>query len=217
MASDGNLPLTESINLSYASLSIFDAYHIVRRNNPEENNAITMITNAGSIVCLLNFTRSTSRRLGQNVILGVSHLINTIGNGMAAYAGKPDEDADVQQIYKYIFVYTRTYLGWRQEHDARQDWNCLIFLVMVGILFWLWTVGKRVFSKRQDANYKAAKVLIMTAGHATVLQSIRLSYSLTYAFNRVSSLDPVTGSFPTRLILMFGTQLCVFIIVLAGG
>ncbi|KAK7408445.1 hypothetical protein QQX98_009372 [Neonectria punicea] len=247
MASDGNLPSTESINLSYASLGIFgalfipalyitykhgkpgmicwpifvsyfplrfasDAYHIVRRNNPEENNTITMMTNAGSIVCLsltligmvyeaLNLTHSTSRRLGRKVILGVSHLVNTIGIGMAAYAGKPDENAD----------------GGVKNTMLDKIGNCLIFLVMVGVLFWLWPIGKRVFSERQDTNYKAAKALIMAAGPGTVLQLIRLSYSLTYAFNRVPSLDPVTGSFATRLILMFGTQLCVVIVVLVGG
>lgn len=149
----------------------------------------------------LNLTPSTSRRIGRKVILGVTHLTNTIGIGMASYAGESDEGAS----------------GGVKNTMLNKIGNCLLFLVMVAVLFWLWPVGKRVFSARHDANYKAAKALIMAAGPATVLQLIRLSYNLTYAFNRISVLDPVTGSFATRLILMFGTQLCVVIIVIVGG
>ncbi|KPM38568.1 hypothetical protein AK830_g7994 [Neonectria ditissima] len=247
MASDGKLPSTESVNLSYASLGIFgalfipalfitwkhgkagmvcwpifasyfplrfvsDAYLIIHKDDVQENNTITMMTNAGSIVCLsltligmvyeaMNLMPSTSRGWGRKAILGITHLTNTIGIGMAAYAGKPDEDADGGVVNTMLDK-----IG-----------NCLMFLVMVGVLFWLWPVGKRVFSSRHEGNYKAAKALIMAAGPGTVLQLIRLSYSLTYAFNRIESLDPVTGSFATRLILMFGTQLCVVIVCLVGG
>ncbi|KAH7020375.1 hypothetical protein EDB80DRAFT_562272 [Ilyonectria destructans] len=246
MASN-NLPSQASVNLSYASLGIFgalflpavfiawkhgkagiicwpifvsyfglrfasDAYHIMRRHDTQEENTVTLMTNAGSIVCLsltligmvyeaVCLIPTTSRRMGRKIILGVTHLTNTIGIGMAAYAGKadPDESEGVKNAM------------------LNKIGNLLMFGVMIGVLFWLWPAGKRVFSARQDVNYKAAKALIMAAGPATVIHLIRLSYGVTYAFNRIPSLDPVTGSFATRLVLMFGTQLLVVLVVLVGG
>ncbi|KAM5349517.1 hypothetical protein ACJ41O_006022 [Fusarium nematophilum] len=245
MANSGNLPSTESVNLSYASLGIFgallipavyitykhgkpgmicwpifvsyfglrfasDGYHISRRNDPEESTTVTMMTNAGSLACLSltligmvyeALVPSPSRRLGRKVILGVTHLANTVGIGMAAYAGEPDESAP----------------GGVKNENLNKIGNCLMFLVMLFVLGWLWPAGRRVFAARHEANYRAAKALLIAAGPGTVLQLIRLSYSMTYAFNRIPSLDPVTGSFATRLILMFGTQLCIVIVVEIGG
>lgn len=170
----------------------------------KRKRSLMIITNTESMdltqdrLCLIP---STSRRMGRKIILGVTHLTNTIGIGMAAYAGKadPNESEGVKNAM------------------LNKIGNLLMFGVMVGVLFWLWPAGKRVFSARQDVNYKAAKALIMAAGPATVLHLIRLSYGVTYAFNRIPSLDPVTGSFATRLVLMFGTQLFVVLVVLVGG
>ncbi|KAJ3524501.1 hypothetical protein NM208_g12041 [Fusarium decemcellulare] len=242
-----DLPSQNNINLSYAALGIFgvlllpsvyitwkhgkagiicwpifvsffglrfvsDAYLIIHKDDVEEPNTVTLMTNAGSIVCLsltligmvyeaVSIVPSPSRRLGRKIMLGVTHLANTVGIGMAAYAGKADENEP----------------GGVKNETLNKIGNLLIFLVMVVVLFWLWPAAKRVLAARQETNYKAAKVLLIAVVPGTVLQLIRLSYSLTYAFNRIPSLDPVTGSFATRLILMFGTQLFIVLVVIAGG
>ncbi|KAI8717609.1 hypothetical protein NCS52_00837300 [Fusarium sp. LHS14.1] len=247
MSTTNNLPSNNTLNLSYAALGIFgalllpsvyitwkhgkpgiicwpifvsffvlrfvsDAYLIIRKNDPEEPTTVTMMTNAGGIVCLsltligmiyeaVNLIPSQSKRWGRKIMLGATHLGNTVGIGMAAYAGKPDDDAP----------------GGVKDETLNKVGNILMFLVMVVVLFWLWPSAKRVFSARQEVNYKESKALIMAAGPGIVLQLIRLSYSLTYAFNRIESLDPVTGSFATRLVLMFGTQLCIVLVIIAGG
>lgn len=48
-------------------------------------------------------------------------------------------------------------------------------------------------------------------------QLVRLAYNTTYAFLRVPSLDPVMGSFATRLILLFFMQLAVAVVCVAAG
>ncbi|KAJ4327635.1 hypothetical protein N0V84_001884 [Fusarium piperis] len=107
-------------------------------------------------------------------MLGVTHLGNTVGIGMAEYSGKPDDDA----------------AGGVKNKTLNKIGNLVIFLVMVVVLFWLWPATKGVLSVRQEVNYKASKALVMTSGPGIVLHLIRLSYSLTYAFNRIPSLDP---------------------------
>jgi hypothetical protein len=46
---------------------------------------------------------------------------------------------------------------------------------------------------------------------------IRLAYNTTYAFSPIPSLNPVSGTFATKLILIFGTQLGATLAMVAGG
>lgn len=46
---------------------------------------------------------------------------------------------------------------------------------------------------------------------------IRLVYNTTYAFDRITSLDPVMGTFTTQFVLLFLLHLAVVLIAIAGG
>ncbi len=81
----------------------------------------------------------------------------------------------------------------------------------------MWPTWQRLSSVPSHPNFRAARYLILAAGAGMPFQLVRLAYNTTYAFIRVPSLDPVTGSFATRLILMFMMQLAVVLMASAGG
>lgn len=124
---------------------------------------------------------------------------------MTGYGGVPDPTASG---------------GVKNENFNRLGCSVAV-LAMCGVLVWLYFSGRRIlpFSQVTDpfANYQAAKWLLMAAGSGSIIMLIRLTYHLVYAFNQTPSLDPVTGSFATRLVLVFGTQLLIALVVIAGG
>ncbi|KAH6986670.1 hypothetical protein EDB80DRAFT_590106, partial [Ilyonectria destructans] len=175
-----------------------DAYYIINQYNTQKENTVTLMTNAGSIIYLL----LTLIDIVYKIILSVTHLTNIIGINIAVYIGKTDPNKS-EGVKNTILNKIR---------------NLLIFgVIVVGILFYLWPTEKYIFSTQRDINYKAAKALIMAAGPAIVLYLIRLSYSVIYTFNCTPSLNLVTRSFTTGLILIFGMQLYIVLIVLIGG
>lgn len=92
-----------------------------------------------------------------------------------------------------------------------------MLFVMFGICWWLWQTGKRLNSLGPHHNFRFAKHMFRAACAALPFQMIHIGYSLTYALNRIASLDPVMGSFATRFILMFVMQLGVAIALTVGG
>ncbi|KAH7014911.1 hypothetical protein EDB80DRAFT_748067 [Ilyonectria destructans] len=193
-----------------------DAYHITRRHDAEEYDAITIITSTGIIATLsltllgmiyegLNLVSLPSSRRGRKIVLGVTHFVITASTGMTGLGGVPDSTASG---------------GVKNENLNRLGCSVAV-LAMCGVLVWLYFSGRRIFPfsqvTDQFANYQAAKRLLMAAGAGSIIMLIRLTYNLVYAFNQTPSLDPVTGSFATRLVLVFGTQLLIALVVIAGG
>lgn len=150
---------------------------VIDSNRHDLRSVITSISqlNDGALTSnnSVNLIPCHSKRWGRKIMLAATHLGNTVGIGMAAYAGKPDDDAP----------------GGVKSENLNKIGNMHMFLVMVVVLFWLWPATKQVLLARQEVNYKASKALVMAAGPGIVLQLIRLSYSLTYAFNRIPSLS----------------------------
>jgi hypothetical protein len=93
----------------------------------------------------------------------------------------------------------------------------MLFVMIFGVGWWLWWTGKRVTAMKSHPNFIPARFLLLTACAAFPFQLVRLGYTLTYSFTPYSSLDPVSGTFATRLVLMFGMQMIVAVIVTVGG
>ncbi|GJC83626.1 hypothetical protein ColLi_06464 [Colletotrichum liriopes] len=87
---------------------------------------------------------------------------------------------------------------------------------MLGVCGWMWPTFKKIrFSS--SPNCRPAMLMLRATVVGMPFQLIHLAYTTTYAFNRISSLDPVMGTFATKLVLLFGTQLGVTIAMLGGG
>ncbi|PSR80517.1 hypothetical protein BD289DRAFT_62782 [Coniella lustricola] len=187
-----------------------DIYQIVNRNEPLQYNQVAIMTNAGSLACLslliigLVYEANmilplTVKSWTEKIILGVTHLANTGGIGVATYGGAPSPTGGVV------------------NENLNQIGNCLMLFVMFAICWWMWPTWRRISSLPSHPNHGAALALLYCAGIAMPFHLVRLAYNTTYAFNRIPSLDPVTGSFATRLILMFLMQAGVSVAAIWGG
>ncbi|KAK2590403.1 hypothetical protein QQS21_011908 [Conoideocrella luteorostrata] len=170
------------------------------------------MTNAGCLACLslalfgvvyeANIILPLPpQRWKEKIILATKHLVNTAGITMATYGGSPSASNP----------------GGVQNSTLNKLGNILMLAAILSLCWWIWPTGKRVFSSRSHPNYQPAKALLITAGAALPFQLVRLTYNSTYAFIRIPSLDPDMGSFETRLVLIFGTQLIVTMVLIGGG
>lgn len=141
------------------------------------------------------------KRWTEKIILGVTHLANTVGIALATYGGSPSATGSEGVA----------------SANLNKIGNCMMLFVMFGICWWLWQTGKRLNSLGPHHNFRFAKHMFRAACAALPFQMIHIGYSLTYALNRIASLDPVMGSFATRFILMFVMQLGVAIALTVGG
>ncbi|KAL1911106.1 hypothetical protein Sste5344_002904 [Sporothrix stenoceras] len=170
------------------------------------------MTNAGGLACLsltiIGLVYEANiilplppRSRTEKIILGVTHLANTGGIAVATYGGAPSATTESGVI----------------NNNLNQIGNCLMLFVMFTICWWLWPTWQRLMTVPNHPNFRNAQVLLFGAVGAMPFQLVRLAYNTTYAFLRVPSLDPVMGSFATRLILLFFMQLAVAVICVAAG
>lgn len=142
-----------------------------------------------------------TKPLVDRILLGVTHLANLVGISMAAYGNSPK--ASKPHGVKDVSI---AKIG-----------NCVMLVVMLMLLLWTLYAGKCIRNARSHQNYKKAKILFFTACAGLPFQTIRLTYSTTYAFSRISSLDPFMGSFATKVVLIFCMQLAVALACCCGG
>ncbi|CAK7218519.1 hypothetical protein SEUCBS140593_003574 [Sporothrix eucalyptigena] len=189
-----------------------DAYLIANRHTPETYNEVVIMTNAGSLACLsltiIGLVYEANiilplppRSRTEKIILGVTHLANTGGIAVATYGGAPSATTTTGVI----------------NASLNQIGNCLMLFVMFTICWWLWPTWQRLMTVPNHPNFRNAQVLLFAAVAAMPFQLVRLAYNTTYAFIRVPSLDPVMGSFATRLVLLFFMQLAVALACTTGG
>jgi hypothetical protein len=142
------------------------------------------------------------KRWTERIMLAVTHLAITAGIALATYGGAPKAGAK----------------GGVVAENLNQTGNCLMMFTMIfGLGWWLWQTKKRVMSLKSHPNFEPGKYLLLAACAALPFQLIRIGYNLTMAFTPYAVIDPFSGSFASRLLLMFGTQLCVAIAVTVGG
>ncbi|OHF02311.1 hypothetical protein CORC01_02304 [Colletotrichum orchidophilum] len=188
---------------------IADIYQVVKRNETLLPNQFNIMTSAGSLACLsltligivyeANIILPGSpKRWNEKILLGITHLCNTAGIGMATYGGSPSHE------------------GGLINNTLNQIGNCLELFMIFAVCAWLWPTYKKIRSSSRP-NCLPAMFMIRAAVVGLPFQLIHLAYTTTYAFNQISSLDPVMGSFGTKLVLIFGTYLGVTIAILAGG
>ncbi|KAL0940446.1 uncharacterized protein CTRU02_203209 [Colletotrichum truncatum] len=188
---------------------VADIYQIIKRDEPLLPNQVNIMTNAASIACLTLtligivyeaniILPSPPKRWTEKIILGVTHLANTAGIAIATYGGSPSPKGGVA------------------NENLNQIGNCLQLFVLFGVCFWMWPTYRRIRSA-SSPNCRPAMLMLRATVVGMPFHLIHLAYTTTYAFNRITSLDPVMGSFATKLVLLFGTELCTTLAMLGGG
>jgi len=124
-----------------------------------------------------------------------------VGVGMATFGGAP----------------SGTGAGGVVNQNLSQVGNCILLLVMLATCWWMWPTYRRTSSVPRHPNHPAARFLLCAAAATMPFQLVRLACNTAYAFTHEPSLDPITGSFATRLGSLFFMQLGVSLAALAGG
>lgn len=142
------------------------------------------------------------KQLTEKILLGIMHLAVTVGIILATYGGAPEPNSS----------------GGVVAEALNRAGNCLmLFAMLFGLGGWIWWTGKHVIALKPSASFQPARSLLLAACVALPFQLVRLGHSLTYSFTPYPMLDPISGAFVTKLILMFGMQLCAVISILVGG
>lgn len=162
--------------------------------NPEDELRLTLPSN----VLLPHPSR---RRWSEKIILGVLHLTNTTGIAIATYGGSP----------------SATNKGGVINQDLDRIGNCIMLVVMFSLCLWVYPTYTRIRTHYGHHNARRARILLITALAGLPFQSVRLAYNTTYSFLGILSLDPFLGSFASKFVLIFGTQLILVLSMLWGG
>lgn len=136
------------------------------------------------------------------IILGVTHLTNTAGIGMAMYGGAP----------------SATGAGGVTNQTFEQLGSLLMLWVLFAVCGWMWPTWKKVqrFAGNHP-NARPAKMLVFGAIGAMPFWLTRLGYQTLYAFQHPPALNPVMGTFATKLMLIFFPYVGASAALLAGG
>lgn len=136
------------------------------------------------------------------IILAVTHLSNTAGIGMATYGGAADSEG----------------AGGVKNQTLEQLGTLMMLWVLFAVCAWMWPTWKKVqrFSGYHP-NARPAKMLLLGGAAAMPFWLARMGYQTLYAFQHPAALDPVMGSFATKLVLIFLTYLGASAALLAGG
>ena len=142
-----------------------------------------------------------SGRWTEKIILGITHVVNTTGIAIATYGGSP----------------SATKKGGVINQELNRIGNCLMLVVMVSLYLWIYPSYRHIRAYSGHRNSGRARIILFTAVACLPFQSVRLAYNTTYSFRGIPSLDPYLGSFVSKLILIFGTQLILVLSMIGGG
>ncbi|OAQ96159.1 hypothetical protein LLEC1_02118 [Akanthomyces lecanii] len=199
--------------LSYLATRIAgDVYIVARRHEPGVGNTFTSTVDAGLVTCLtlalmgvVYEVNIVSRRkpqwLRQRIILGTDHLINIAGIGIASYGGTHDDSTES---------------GIKNAMLAKVG-HLVVVAALVMLCGWLGWTARHIWSIRSTRTYFGTYVMLLTGGVALGFHAIRVAHEVTFAFSRLGSLDPVSGSLATKLVLVYGAELCVVLLMIVGG
>ncbi|KAJ4422692.1 hypothetical protein N0V82_002696 [Gnomoniopsis sp. IMI 355080] len=144
-----------------------------------------------------------NKHLQEKIILGVTHLINTAGIGIATYAGSPSATGE----------------GGVTNQTLNRVGNILLIVVMVMVYVWMWPTWLKI--KRYTGvhpNVLPVRWLFFSTMVAMLFWLVRLISATTYAFDhQITTLDPVMGSYSVKLLLLFGTYFLASTALLVGG
>lgn len=144
-----------------------------------------------------------NKHMQEKILLGITHLLNTAGIGIATYAGSPSATGEGGVI----------------NQTLNRVGNILLLVVMVMVYAWMWPTWLKI--KRYSGvhpNVAPVRWLFFATTVAMPFWLIRLITATVYAFaHQITSLDPVMGSYQVKLLLLFGTYFFASTALLVGG
>lgn len=135
------------------------------------------------------------------VTMAVINLVNTAGIAMATYGTSPSATGAEGVQNKLI----------------GEIGNILLLLALGGIIAWFWPTWQRIRAHADHPNALYARWLLFAAMAATPFQVVRTVYNAVHAFTLDRSLDPIFGTFATKVVFLFLMHFIVAIILLVGG
>lgn len=93
----------------------------------------------------------------------------------------------------------------------------VVIAALVVLCGWLGWTARHIWSYRSTKTYFGAYVMLLAAGVAFVFHAIRIAHEVTFAFSRLHSLDPMGGSLATKVVLVYGVELCAVLLMIVGG
>lgn len=146
---------------------------------------------------------SKNNNLYHKLLLGVTHLTNTAGVGIATYAGSLSATGE----------------GGVKNQTLNRVGNLILIAVLLVVAGWIYPTWRKM-QRYQGVHPNVAPVrwLLYTTMAALPIWLIRLIGNTTYAFQHsITALDPVLGSYQTKLLLVFGTYFFASTLLLVGG
>ncbi|KAJ4396611.1 hypothetical protein N0V93_000832 [Gnomoniopsis smithogilvyi] len=165
--------------------------------------AVISLTIIGLVYQCNTMLPSQNKHLHQKILLGITHLLNTAGIGIATYAGSPSATGE----------------GGVANQTLNRVGNVLLLTVLAIIYGWMWPTWRKM-KRYQGVHPNVAPVrwLFFAAMTAMPFWLVRLVSITTYAFaHTITSLDPVMGSYGTKLLLVFGMYVLASAALLVGG
>ncbi|KAI9699255.1 MAG: hypothetical protein M1820_007227 [Bogoriella megaspora] len=192
---------------------IADISQIVDRKKPNLPNAVSVITNSGSIATLILtligiifeanvILPSKPRRWTERAILVVSHIVTGVTIGIATAGGAPDPKKT----------------GLPMNPTLEKVGFVSLLVVLLSLFPWAYYTRLRIKGSEPHPNCHAAMSMLWAAVIGIPFELVRVLYGMTYAFDhKILALDPIMGTFLTKFELIFLPELGVAVCVLAGG
>lgn len=140
------------------------------------------------------------KRKFEKYLAGFLHLNNTLGVALATSGSTSGPNDGVESP-------TLNKLG-----------NWIMILTLLFTYIWMVPTYKKILRfMGTHPNARPAQHMFWANFMATSLWVVRLAYNTAYAFHHDTRLDPVSGNFETRLVLLYGTSLMASISLAVGG
>ncbi|KAF3762926.1 hypothetical protein M406DRAFT_72895 [Cryphonectria parasitica EP155] len=192
---------------------IADIYQIINKDQPMIPTAVSTMTASAVLACISlaligiiyecnTILPTKPKAWSEKIILGVLHLFNTGGIAVATYGGSASATGEGGVINQSLYR-----IG-----------TLILLFVLFSVCGWMWPTFRKIQRySRFHPNARPARHMFWAAVAAMAFWLLRLAYDTFYAYDHLTELDPVMGTFGTKLVLVFGTYLGASIALLAGG
>jgi len=135
----------------------------------------------------------------------VLHLLTTVGIVLSAYGG-----AHLSQPESAKNNHTK-------DNTIRKVGPLLLFLTAMLLIVYAFNTYRRLKALPSSLlNHNAIRLLYFTM-LALPFTAIRATYGIVYSFDHSSTVNPVTGAFAVKLVLIFLVQLLAVLALVIGG
>ena len=135
----------------------------------------------------------------------VLHLLTTLGIVLSAYGGahlgQPESAKN----------------NHAKDNTIRKVGSLLLFLTAMLLIAYAFNIYRRLKALPSSLLNRNAIHLLYFAMLALPFTAVRATYGIVYSFDHSSTVNPVTGVFAVKLVLIFLVQLLAVLALVIGG